>query len=409
MADKSVLISGIGIAGPTLAHWLSRYGFRPTLVERAPRLRSGGYIIDFWGLGYDVAERMGLLSELEREDHDVADIRFDDDCGRRVGGFGIDIFRKLVGGRYVSLRRTDLARLIYRTIEHQCECIFGDGIAGIEQGRTNVHVQFEQAPARQFDLVIGADGLYSVVRRLVFGSQDRFEKYLGYMVAAFEIEGYRPRDERTYVSYAVPGKQVSRIAMRDDRTMFLFVFAAAQSQWLDPHNRRDQKAILRKEFDGTGWECARILTALDRSEDIYFDRVSQIRMDTWSRGRVALVGDAAFCPSLLSGQGSALAMTAAYVLAGELAKAECWPEKAFRQYEEVLRSFIVCKQRAAEKFAGSFAPKTWFGLFMRNQITKAFRIPLITSFVIGRDLLLDSLELPAYSVPRAPPRPTTLE
>jgi 2-polyprenyl-6-methoxyphenol hydroxylase-like FAD-dependent oxidoreductase len=398
MVDKSVLISGIGVAGPTLAYWLLKYGFTPTLVERAPRPRSGGYVIDFWGLGYNVAERMELIPDLKREDYDIADLRFVDTCGRGVGGFGVDTFRKLACDRYMSLRRADLARVIYRTIEHRCECIFEDSIAGVEQGPDSVHVRFERASARKFDLVVGADGLHSVVRGLVFGSQNRFEKYLGYMVAAFEAGGYRPRDEGAYVNYAVPGKQVSRIAMRNDRTMFLFVFATPRPP-TDLHDSGAQKAILYNEFSSAGWECPQILTVLDGIEDIYFSRVSQIRMDTWWRGRVALLGDAAFCPSLLAGQGSALAMIAAYVLAGELAKAKGRPERAFQQYQKILHSFIAGKQKAAEQFAGSFAPKTPFGLLMRNQITKAFRIPLVAKFAIGRDLLLDRLELPAYSLP----------
>lgn len=396
MQNRSVLISGVGIAGPTLAFWLMAHGFLPTLVERSPRLRTSGYVIDFWGLGYDVAERMGLLSDLRRVGYGVEELRFVDAEGRRVGGFGAEVFRTLTGGRYASLPRSDLARLIYRKIEGRCETIFGDGIVAIEQGGDGVRVRFEHAAPRQFDLVIGADGLHSAVRRLAFGSQDRFERYLGYMVAAFEVEGFRPRDERVYVSYCLPGKQAARFALRDDRTMILLVFAAAKPRSPDPYDLRAHKAILHREFDQSGWECPQILAALDQCEEVYFDRVSQIRMDGWSRGRVALVGDAAFCPSLLAGQGSALAMTAAYVLAGELARAQGQPEPAFARYEALLRSFMAGKQRAAERFAGSFAPKTRLGLWVRNQITKTFRLPSIARLVIGRGIL-DRLDLPVYA------------
>jgi 2-polyprenyl-6-methoxyphenol hydroxylase-like FAD-dependent oxidoreductase len=395
MTVKSVLISGAGIAGPTLAYWLAAYGFEPTLIERAPRLRTGGYIIDFWGLGYDIAGRMGLLPDLERKGFSVEQVRFVNESGRRVSGFDVDVFRKLTGGRYVSLPRGDLAELIYRTIENRCEIIFGDSITAIEERGDGVAVSFERSPARSFDLVVGADGLHSAVRKLVFGSQSGFEKYLGYMVAVFESKGYRPRDEGVYLSFAVPGKQVARYAMRDDRTVFLFVFASAQPPSAAPHDMPAQKAILHRQYDEAGWESAPILQALDRCDDLYFDRVSQIRMDSWSRGRVVLVGDAAFCPSLLAGQGSALAMTAAYVLAGELAKAEGQFQPAFERYETLLRPFMAGKQKAAEQFAGSFAPKTRFGLFLRNQITKAFDWPLVANVVIGNSLL-DRLTLPEY-------------
>jgi 2-polyprenyl-6-methoxyphenol hydroxylase-like FAD-dependent oxidoreductase len=395
--NKSVLISGIGIAGPTLAYWLGESGFRPTLIERAPRLRTGGYLIDFWGRGYDVAERMELLSDLKSEGYDVEELRFVDARGRRVGGFGVDVFRSLTGGRYVSLPRGDLARLIYRKIEGHHETIFGDSITSIVQYGKGALVVFERAPPRRFDLVIGADGLHSVVRRLTFGNQDRFEKYLGYTVAAFEIKGYRPREEGVYVSYAVPGKQVARFAMRNDRTVFLFVFAVDQTPQIDPSNTEAQKAIIHAEFSRSGWECPKILAALDTCDEVYFDRVSQIQMHAWSRGRVGLVGDAAFCPSLLAGQGAALAMIAAYVLAGELRRDGERPEEAFQRYEQLLRPFIADKQRAAERFARSFAPRTRFGLFLRNQVTKAFVVPPLANFVIGRSLL-DRIDLPDFRI-----------
>ena len=143
-----------------------------------------------------------------------------------------------------------MARLIYRKIEGRCETIFGDSITGIEQLGNSVHVTFERAPTRRFDLVIGADGLHSVVRKSTFGNQDQFD--LGYAVAAFEIKGYRPRDEGIYVSYAVPGKQAARFAMRDDRTVFLFVFTGDQFRHIEPHDSKDQKAILHAEFDHFG-------------------------------------------------------------------------------------------------------------------------------------------------------------
>jgi 2-polyprenyl-6-methoxyphenol hydroxylase-like FAD-dependent oxidoreductase len=401
MQDQSVLISGAGIAGPTLACWLACYGFKPTLVERAPRIREGGYVIDFWGLGYDIAEKMGLLRDLKRRAYWVEELRFVNNHGRRVGGFGVDVFRKMTGGRYISLPRSELGEAIYRTIENRCEIIFDDSVADVENTPDGVTVKFERAPRRTFDLVVGADGLHSVVRRVVFGPESLFERYLGYAVAAFEAKGYRPRDEGVYVSYGLPGKQASRFPLRNNRTLFLLVFQAHRRALVEPHDMRAQKATLHREFDDAGWECAEILSTLDRTEELYFDTVSQIRMDRWSRGRVVLVGDAAFAPSLLAGQGSALAMTAAYVLAGELAMADGQYQQAFARYESVLREFIDGKQRAAEQFAGSFVPRTQFGLLMRNQLSKAFRFPFVANLLIGRGLL-DRLTLPAYPSPRTP-------
>jgi 2-polyprenyl-6-methoxyphenol hydroxylase-like FAD-dependent oxidoreductase len=165
------------------------------------------------------------------------------------------------------------------------------------------------------------------VRRLTFGSQDRFETHLGYYVAAFEVNGYRPRDESIYVIYNQPSRMLGRFALHDDRTLFLFVFAFDSTG--SDLDTAEQKAILREQFGDGSWECPRLLSVLDRTESLYFDRVSQIRMERWSRGRVALVGDAAFCASLMAGQGSALAITAAYVMAGELFKASGRHEEAF--------------------------------------------------------------------------------
>ena len=296
-----VLISGAGIAGPTLAFWLTKYGFAATLVENAPALRTGGYVIDFWGHGYDLAEKMGLLPDIARIGYRVHDLRIVNDQGRRLSGFGVEVFRELTNGRYITLGRSDLSKLIYDRINGSCEIVFGDSITGLHAVDDEVHVEFEHGRERRFDLVIGADGLHSRVRKLAFGPQDRYEKDLGYRVAAFETAGYRPRNELVYIIHGAPGRQVGRFALHNDRTLFVFIFGGGAEP--EAHGVAAQKAILRKMFAGDAWEVPRILTALDSCNDLYFDRVSQIRMDTWSQGRIALVGDAGFCVSLLAGSG----------------------------------------------------------------------------------------------------------
>ncbi len=393
MAEKSVLISGIGIAGPTLAYWLGKSGFRPTLVERSPRLRTGGYVVDFWGLGYDIAERMGLIEEINRIGYHANELRVVDDRGRRVTGFGTRVFRELTNGRYVTLGRSDLSRLLFEKVKDTAEAIFDDEIVDLQERPDCVQVQFKQSGERRFDLVIGADGLHSNVRKLAFGPEDRFEKRLGYVVAAFEVRGYRPRDEDVYLMYGRPGEMLGRFTLRDNQTLFLFVFATDSSQL--PAKLELQKAMLRKKYGDGKWECPRILDELDRTHDLYFDRVSLIRMASWSRGRVALAGDAAFCVSLLAGQGSALAMISAYVLAGELANAGGRHEEAFGKYEALLRAYIETKQRGAGRFAGVFAPRTAWGLWFRNQVIKTFAIPGLAKLVVGRDII-DVLKIPDY-------------
>ncbi len=395
-----VLISGAGIAGPTLAYWLARYGMQPTIVERAPRLRTGGYVIDFWGAGFDIADRMGLLPEITQKGYRVREVRVVNERGRKVAGFPAETFARVTHGRFTSLPRGELAAAIFGAIAHKVESIFGDSVESIEQFESGVHVTFESGAARDFDLVVGADGQHSRVRALVFGPESQFEKYLGYKVAAFQVSGYTPRDELRYVMHTEVGRQVARFALRDDRTMFLFIFADKTFDRGEAGDLHAQKALLRERFGGSGWECPRILDLLDECRDLYFDRVSQIRIDpsstgSWSRGRVTLVGDAASCVSLLAGQGSALAMVAAYILAGELHRAQGDYASAFARYQELFGPFVLHKQQAALRFAGAFAPKTKFGLFFRNQVMNLMRIPWITDLVVSRDIS-DKISLPEY-------------
>ena len=402
MKDKTVLICGAGISGPTLAFWLQAAGFRPTLVENAPALRTGGYVIDFWGLGYDIADRLGLASDIERVGYHMRELQIVNDRGKRVAGFGTRVFRDLTGGRFVTLGRSDLSRLLFEKIKRTTEVIFGNEIIGLQENADGVQVRFKYGGERQFDLVIGADGLHSTVRKLVFGPQQLFEKHLGYIVAAFEVSGYRPRDEDVYVIYSEPGRMVARFALHDDRTLFLFVFVADVGSTKAMTDLSAQKAVLRERFGTDRWECLRILGELDRTQDLYFDRVSQIKMKRWSKGRVALVGDAAFCVSLMAGQGSALAMTAAYVLAGEIVKGGGRHDEAFTKYEGLLRAYIGSKQQGAERFAAAFAPRTRFGLFLRNQVIKAFAVPRLARLAFGRDII-DTLQLPDYGWPALQP------
>jgi 2-polyprenyl-6-methoxyphenol hydroxylase-like FAD-dependent oxidoreductase len=387
LKNSKILISGAGIAGPTLAYWLGRYGFEPTFIERAPALREGRYIIDFWRLGFDVAEKMGLLAAMKNDGYDIDEVRIADERGERIGGFNVCAIQSTVG-RYLSILRSDLAKLIYESLGGKVRTIFDGTIKRIEQDNDSVHATFEHAAPESFDLVIGAGGLHSPVRSLVFGSQSRYEKYLGYYTASFSLDGYPHRDVRPYVSYAMPGRQASRYALRGGRTIFFFVFSRNTKSLASQHDLVAQEEILRDAFGKDGSECPAILKAMETCSDLYFDSVSQIRMDTCSQGRVALIGDACFCPSLLAGEGSALAMAGAYVLARELNRV------AFRRYEELFHPFVLNKQRAAERFSGSFAPKTKFGIFVRNQVARLMSLPFVADLTMGR-LLSDALTLPA--------------
>lgn len=393
-----IAINGAGIAGPALAYWLHQYGHEPTLIEKSPQLRTGGYMIDFWGVGYTVAERMGLLPALEEAGYHVEEIRFVDRNGDKVVSAPVKAFRQLANDRLLSLPRGDLAAAIYRSIEGKVETLFGESITSIEQHPQGVSTLLEQGKVREFDLVVGADGLHSKVRELVFGSEDRFERTLGFWVAAFELEGYEPRNDLTLVGRSLPGRQIVRFSKRDGSTLVFTVFRDSMLPGPPPTNVIERKAVLREVFGDGGWECPQILAGMDHVRDVYFDRVSQIRMDRWSSGRVMLIGDAAACVSLLAGEGTGLAMTEAYVLAGELRRTGGDFEAAFQSHERMLRGFIASKQQSALRLASSFAPRSHISIWLRNMALRLLKFPLIARMLVGRNLT-DGLDLPEYPAP----------
>jgi 2-polyprenyl-6-methoxyphenol hydroxylase-like FAD-dependent oxidoreductase len=391
-----IIINGAGIAGPTLAYWLRKAGHEVLLVEEAPQLRTGGYVIDFGLVGYDIAEKMGLIPRLRELGYQVKEMRFVDREGRTSASMAVDALDRLTHGRYITLRRSDLAATIYDALDGTVETIFGDSVASIEEAGACVRVGFDHAHSREADLVIGADGLHSRVRQLVLGPDTGVEVSLGYHVAAFEVEGYRPHDELVYLGYGVPGRQIFRFSMREDKTLFLFIFDDAYLPAESPTNDQERKSVLTNVFADVGWECPQILATLASVGSIYFDRASQIRLDRWTKGRAALVGDAAACVSLMAGQGSLLAMAEAYVLAGELRNCGGDYGAAFERYEQRLMPFLRRKQKSVAKSASSIAPKTAFGIRFRNLVMRLMpRLPFLVDYFIGRQLR-DQVQLPDY-------------
>lgn len=391
-----IIVNGAGIAGTTLAYWLRRAGHEVLLVETAPQLRTGGYVIDFGLAGYDIAEKMGLIPRLRALGYQVRELRYVDRHGRTRASAPVDALARLAHGRFITVQRSDLAATIYGALDGKVETVFGDSVASIEETGGGVRVGFDHAPPRDADLVIGADGLHSRIRELMFGPDTWAEVPLGYQVAAFEVKGYRPRDELVYLGYGVPGRQVYRFAMRDDTTLFLLVFGAEYLPARRPANDSERKAVLASVFADAGWECPRILAALAGVDGIYFDHASQIRMKRWARGRVALVGDAAACVSLVAGEGSSLAMAEAYMLAGELRRCDGDYGAAFARYERQLMPFLGRKQLSVARTASSLAPKTALGIRFRNLAVRLMaRLPFMVDFFIGRQQR-DQVRLPDY-------------
>jgi 2-polyprenyl-6-methoxyphenol hydroxylase-like FAD-dependent oxidoreductase len=392
-----VLIVGAGIAGPTLAFWLNRAGHEVTIVEHAPALRTGGYLVDFWGAGFDVAEKMGIVPELRKRGYVFTEARAVDRNGRKIASFNPDAVMES-NERYVSIPRTDLADVIFDALRGEVELVLGDTVRELDDDGTRVHVTFESGGSRDFDLVVGADGLHSRVRRLAFGPDEQYERYLGMVVAAFDAERYPIRDELIAMMYADVGFQAIRLSFRDDATLFLF---SLRYDGVVPLDRSGQEALLRAELAGKGWEVPAMLDLMAPAKNFYFDAVSQIRMPSWSTGRIALVGDAGACPSFLAGQGSALAMVEAYTLAAELASTNDHRE-AFARYEQRLAPLVRSKQDAARGLGLAFAPKNRFQLFVRNTVLKMMSLPKVADIAVGRSFH-DRVELPAFP-DRAPTR-----
>ncbi len=390
-----VAINGAGVAGPAFAYWMARAGHEVTIIEKAPHFRTGGYVIDFWGLGYTIAERMGVEDDLRKVGYQIREVRSMRADGRTSARLGVDSIRRATHDRYVTIARGDLAETIYRTIENDVETLYSENITSLDNQPDAVSLTFRHSPPRDFDMVIGADGLHSTVRSLAFGPESWFTHYLGCQVAACVLNGYRPRDDDVYVTHNLPGGQVSRFAMDGDRTLVLFIFS--MSNPYIPDTLDSGKALLCRQFADAAWEVPRILAALDDVDDLYVDVVSQIKMPRWSAGRVALIGDAAACVSLLAGEGTGLALAESYVLAGELARAGADITRAFSAYEARLRDFIEAKQNGATKFVSFFTARTRLGIRVRDAVMKAMNLPLVGDLVMRRSLR-DDVDIPDYQL-----------
>jgi len=392
-----VAINGAGIAGTALAYWLSKLGHEVLLVERAPELRTGGFVLNLWGIGYDALERMGLLPRLLELQHHSDELRMVDRSGRTRGGYPSSVLLKLANGRMATLARSDIAAAIYGSLQDRVETVFGDSVTAVDDDGTRVRIEFERSTPREVDLVIGADGLHSRIRQLVLGPDARFEYPMGCHVASFEVAGYRPRNGNAYVAHTAPGRYVARFPMRDDRMLFFVLLRDEYLEGRIPASHAERQAALTAALSGIGWESAAILSAVEQVDDIYFDSISQIRMDAWAKGKVALIGDAAACPSLIAGEGAGFALAQAYVLAGELHRHGGDTEAAIARYQTRLKTVVARKQKHAESLAASFVPRTALGVRIRDYATLLMRLPVFPRILMGR-YFHDEMALPEYGI-----------
>jgi 2-polyprenyl-6-methoxyphenol hydroxylase-like FAD-dependent oxidoreductase len=375
-ARGDILISGASVAGPALAWWLARRGFRPVVVERSGQLRGGGYAVDFRGdVHLRVLHQMGLLERVKARQTGLRSLRYVDERGRPVASMPPVFF-----AGDVEILRGDLATILFQATRDDTEYIFGDSVTGIEQDGGGAHVTFARAAPRTFDLVIGADGMHSNIRGLVFGPEERFARDLGLYVSIFTVPNFAGLDHAGLL-YGVPGKSAGVFAAgQQDR-------AIAQLYFTDPALRYDPRApverqrdIVAAQFAGLGWQVPRLLAEMAAADDFYFDTTGQIHLDAWSSGRVALIGDAGYAAGP-GGNGTGNAVVAAYVLAGELAAAPGDHATAFARYERRLRGYVAGGQRQASGSQAFLAPPTWKKIRQRNRFFKMLPYPPVGGLI----------------------------
>ena len=411
LTNTAILISGASIAGPTLAYWLARYGFTPIVVERTPALRAGlgGHAVDLLGRAVDVAERMGILPQVlaARTQTDV--ISFE-----RPGKSPIVVdagqMAAMLSMRHVEIMRGELTSILHEATRDTVEYVFGDSIRTLEPDADGVTVGFEHGAPRRVALVIGADGLHSNVRRLTFGGEDQFRRYLGGYLGVFTLPNYLKLDGRMVV-YSTPGQLAAMYPVRQTgAARALFLFRRPHELVYDYRNVEQQKRLLWEAFPEHVWELPRILAHLDAAADFYFDSISQICMDSWSGDRVTLVGDAGYCPAPAVGGGTAVAVLGAYVLAGELRAADGNHRAAFSAYEQQIQQLVARTRTLGPTVMKTLIPRTRRQVWATTQMLRVLpRLPgtvqrVLSSFARAPVRALGAIALKDYeSAPHRPP------
>lgn len=370
MNQKKVLISGAGISGLALAYFLEKNGYQPVVIEQAPSLRHNGYMMDFFSSGIHVAREMGILEVLKSFDYKIGTIRQHDRHGEEDFELNINVFKQAVKGGLLNIMRTDLVDVLYHQARSVADIRFNTSIRAMVSHHDRVTVTFDDDSTETFALVFGADGIGSHVRRLCYATQDVKKMYLGFYVAAFEHSVPHASQPSELYSMLAVDRQVMTYQVGTDRYNSLFFFKSARLPHLTTEEKIQKLSDHFSDFEGA---VPQILKAAEKSKHIFFDQVSQIRLHVpWHKGRVALVGDAAYCLTLIAGQGASMALTGAYLLAQKLKQYETDYEKAFTAFEADLRPHIETMQRNAVKNTATYVPGSSFRLFVRNLFAPLF-------------------------------------
>ncbi len=355
-----ILISGASVAGPVLAYWLTRHGFSVTVVERAPALRkTGGHSVDLFRPAMAISDKMGALARVNERATGTNRMTLKREGVRRPVRVDLSKIFSATPDEHVEIMRDDLSGIYYDAACDDVEYLFGDSITAISP---DGEVRFENAAPRRFDLVVGADGQHSNVRRLVFGDESRFSDFIGAYFGVLTLPNTFSLDGELLIHVGVGRTAGIYSARHLDEARALFLFRSERE--LDYHHRDvpRQKDLLRGAFRGLHADVDRWLDELDRTPAFYFDSITQVRMDTWSRGRVTLVGDAGYCPGPAVGGSTSLAVVGAYVLAGELARAGGDHERAFPAYERAMAEHVRGSRAVALSAAKTLIPTSRLGV-----------------------------------------------
>jgi 2-polyprenyl-6-methoxyphenol hydroxylase-like FAD-dependent oxidoreductase len=365
MEKLKVLISGAGIAGCTLAYWLARNGHSVTVIERGGTLRSSGSPVDVRGPAVDVAEQMNIATQLRAARVQLTKLNMLNSVGQQVATVDIEALRSSIVPKDIEIARGDLARILYGAGVDHAEFVFGDSIKALAQDENGVDVTFRQLPPRRFDLVVGADGLHSIVRRLAFGADSEFLEHAGLYAATVSLPTGDARGREMFMLNA-PGKAAA-LHPCNGSPLAYFVFWHPEIRNFDYADLDAHKLVLETTFAGIGWRVPEFLAALRAADDMYFDSVARVNVPSWARGRIVLLGDASSCVSLF-GDGSTLAIAGAYELAKALAESSNDPQSAFARYQTAHGKLVASKQKNLRRLASRIVPKTSVGIWLTTRI-----------------------------------------
>lgn len=400
MPTRTVLISGASVAGPALAYWLHRAGMRPVVVERAPGIRPGGQTVDLRGAGRAVAQRMGIEDAVRAAGTGELGVRFVDGNDRPRAAFGADAFGGDGPVAELEILRSRLAEILYERTRDDVEYLFDDQIVDVADHGDGVHVTFASGTEREVDLLVAADGLRSRTRDLVFGDAVRTPP-LGLYTSYFTIP--RAESDTGWARWhnAVGGRTVLIRPDNEGTTRAALSFLSPP-RGIERIDAEAQKVVLRATFADVGWEAPRVLAGMDDAPDFYLESIAQVRMSSWSRGRVVLVGDSGYCPSPISGMGTSTALVGAYVLAGELA-AHDGHRDAFAAYERVLRPYVDAAQKLPPGSPRLATPRSALGiraLYTALRVVSSPQAAAVAGWLPSRD---EEFTLPTYAAVCASP------